>query len=118
MVYLIDDKKERQENDYNWTFSKLSNYKEILHPIYSLEELQGNSSKIFKEAKVILYHESFIDKSILSDEAAQKRKELTDYAQRENKYLVYFSGVVILDYWKGILHMYQILYYIKTFMFF
>ncbi|WP_197026347.1 response regulator [Polaribacter sp. Hel_I_88] len=41
---------------------------------------------------MILYHESFIDKSILSDEAAQKRKELTDYAQRENKYLVYFSG--------------------------
>jgi CheY-like chemotaxis protein len=92
MVYLIDDKKERQEKDYNWSSNRLKNYVDILQPIYSLKELQENNVKIFKESKVILYHESFIDKSILSDEAAQKRTELTKYAKREGKYLVYFSG--------------------------
>jgi len=92
MVYLIDDKKERQEKDYNWSSNRLKNYENILQPIYSLRELQENNVKIFKESKVILYHESFIDKSILSDEAARKRAELTKYAEREGKYLIYFSG--------------------------
>lgn len=92
MIYLIDDKKERQEKDYNWSSNKIKSYCEILQPIYNLEELQKNRDKIFKESRIILYHESFIDKSILSDVAAQKRKELTEFAERENKYLVYFSG--------------------------
>ena len=92
MIYLIDDKKERQENDYNWSFDRLNNYKDILKPIYNLNELQENRIQFFRGAKVILYHESFVDKSILSDEASQKRKELTEYAQKEGKHLVYFSG--------------------------
>ena len=92
MIYLIDDKKERQENDYNWSFDRLNNYKDILKPIYNLNELQENRIQFFRGAKVILYHESFVDKSILSDEASQKRKELTEYVQKEGKHLVYFSG--------------------------
>jgi hypothetical protein len=92
MIYLIDDKKERQEKDYKWSKERFDKNQDVLKPIYSLEELQEKKVKVFTEAKVILYHESFIDKSILSKEAEKKRKELTDYAQRNNKYLVYFSG--------------------------
>lgn len=92
MIYLIDDKKERQEKDYSWTSSKFEKYREVLTPIYNLEELQENNTTIFNEATVILYHESFIDKSILKNEAAEKRNELESYANKKGKYLVYFSG--------------------------
>jgi CheY-like chemotaxis protein len=92
MIYLIDDKKHRQEKDYKWTSQKLESYHEIIRPIYNLEQLKQNRNNVFKESDVILYHESFIDKSILSDEAAQKRKELTEYAHNMGKNLVYFSG--------------------------
>lgn len=92
MIYLIDDKKERQVKDYNWSSQKLDSYYEVLKPIYNLEELQENKIKVFKDADVILYHESFIDKSIINNEAAQKRKKLTEYAKKKDKYLVYFSG--------------------------
>jgi CheY-like chemotaxis protein len=75
MIYLIDDKKDRQEKDYSWSSKRLNVYHDILQPIYNLEELQKNSNEIFQEAKVILYHES-----------------LTEYARNKGKYLVYFSG--------------------------
>lgn len=92
MIYLIDDKKDRQKNDYNWPFSRLNEYNEILQPIYDLRELQENRNQVFESAKVIMYHESFIDKSVFSEQAAQKRKELRKYAQKKDKLLIYFSG--------------------------
>jgi hypothetical protein len=43
MIYLIDDKRDRQAKDYNWNFDKLSKYKNELKPIYSLQQIDNEN---------------------------------------------------------------------------
>lgn len=93
MIYLIDDKRLRQQKDYAWTDSKIELYRDVLKPIYNLEDLSESSSEIFKESNIVLYHESFIDNSVISSQSAIKRKQLEDFAKINPKFkLVIFSG--------------------------
>ena len=61
MIYLIDDKRIRQ-NDNGWSAEKVGLFKDILAPIYSAEELTDLRKEVlFIESNVILFHESFFD---------------------------------------------------------
>ena len=92
MIYLIDDKKIRQEKDYNWTNDRFEKYREYLQPIHTLEDLQSRSDQVFQEGNILLYHESFIDKTDIRNEALYRRKRLGEFSQNKNSYLVLFTG--------------------------
>ncbi|WP_313103139.1 hypothetical protein [Empedobacter sp.] len=92
MIYLIDDKKLRQEKDYNWSTSRFEEFNDIISPIYTLDELTQNSKKIFKEGNVVLYHESFLDLTPLRNEAIDRRKGIEEKAISNNLSVVFFSG--------------------------
>lgn len=93
MIYLIDDKKLRQETDFGWGEDKLEFYNHTVKTIYDLEGLKKNAEVIFKDGNVILFHESFLDNSNLKEEASLRRDKLEEFAKKhENFYLVIFSG--------------------------
>ncbi|WP_291087391.1 MULTISPECIES: hypothetical protein [unclassified Empedobacter] len=89
---MIDDKKLRQEKDYNWSTSRFEEFNDIISPIYTLDELTQNSKKIFKEGNVVLYHESFLDLTPLRNEAIDRRKGIEEKAISNNLSVVFFSG--------------------------
>lgn len=93
MIYLIDDKKKRQANDYGWDEDKITSYKNSLVVIYNINELINASSNVFKSGNTVIYHESFLDFSPDSSLAVEKRKKLEDFASKNSQFkLVIFSG--------------------------
>ena len=92
MVYLIDDKKFRQELDYSWTNERFNSFSSVITCVYTLEELHQKADDIFSENNIILYHESFIDQTYLSNEAIEKRNKLNTWSKNKNNLVVYFSG--------------------------
>jgi signal peptidase I len=95
MIYLIDDKKTRQENR-SWKSSKLKEYESQVTAIYSHKEIEEIRESIFQPGNLILFHDSFFDalgnkSSNLSDNF---RNKLTNYVAKNNIYLVYFSGSI------------------------
>jgi hypothetical protein len=93
MIFVIDDKKKRQEEDYGWTESKFKQHENNIQPIYSLDDLKSRSKDIFQQGNVILYHESFLDNTSIKNEAIIKRKQLEEYAKENlDFFLVFFSG--------------------------
>lgn len=93
MIYLIDDKKDRQENDLGWSSEKLNSFSDFLCPIYTLEELKNKVTEIFQEGNSILYHESFLDNTVLKKQASSKREKLDVFAAKHPSFnLVFFSG--------------------------
>lgn len=95
MIYLIDDKKQRQIN-FGWNTEKLSNYAQILQPIYSKEELDNLRETIFSSDNAILFHDSFFDNPINKHDKnlIEIRQELIKYASREKRTVVFFSGSI------------------------
>ncbi|WP_418637411.1 hypothetical protein [Winogradskyella sp.] len=93
MVYLIDDKKYRQENDFHWTTQRFDKYSDIIKPIYHLEEFTLLKDQIFKNGNIVLYHESFLDSTTSRVTSQQKRIELEEFAaNKDNFKLAIFSG--------------------------
>jgi hypothetical protein len=92
MVYLIDDKKSRQEFDYLWTNERFGQYKNIIKCIYTLDELENESKEVFSNDNIILYHESFIDQTTKSKESIDKRNKLYAWSENRGNIIVYFSG--------------------------
>ncbi|WP_296317641.1 response regulator [Winogradskyella sp. UBA3174] len=93
MIYLIDDKRKRQKIDFGFNEDKINNFVNELRPIYDLQELIVNSQNIFKKGNTVLYHESFLDNSLYSNEALDKRKHLEEFAKTNSDFnLVFFSG--------------------------
>lgn len=62
MIYLIDDKKSRQEN-FGWTDERLAHYADMLMPIRNADDLQQFQEDIYKADNVIIFHESFLSSS-------------------------------------------------------
>jgi CheY-like chemotaxis protein len=96
MIYLIDDKRDRQAKDYNWNFDRLSKYKNELKPIYSLQQIDDENLRenIFSEGSIIFIHESFfenIENKHIKD-SLKIREDLREKALKKNIWLVYFSG--------------------------
>lgn len=93
MIYLIDDKKKRQQIDFKWTEQKLARYSHTLIPIYDLETLEKESQKVFSQENVVMYHESFLNDTPLEGNASEKRRLLENFAnENPNFKLVIFSG--------------------------
>jgi CheY-like chemotaxis protein len=92
MIYLIDDKKNRQ-NEFGWNDDVFKEYVDIIRPIYSLDELELMSQMVFQEDNVILYHESFLDNTSKKTDALVKRQKLVKFAEEnENFHVAIFSG--------------------------
>jgi len=92
IVYLIDDKKSRQESDYFWSSERFGQFKNTIRCIYTLQELEKESEEVFSNDNIILYHESFIDQTNKSKEAIEKRNKLFAWSQNQGNVVVYFSG--------------------------
>ena len=93
MIYLIDEKKLRQEIDFGWTSDLLAKYKETLLSVHSLEELEFHANEILKDNNIVLYHESFLDNTHLNDKSAEKRAYLENFAKNNSSFLlIIFSG--------------------------
>ena len=96
MIYIFDDKKNRQEG-YRWTNKKFVEYTEFVTPVYYYSEVQDDSDrqKIFSQGNAILFHESFFDSDVNQHqkEAIEIRRNLEEFAQTNpNFYLAFFSG--------------------------
>lgn len=95
MIYLFDDKKNRQA-DYGWSKELLDKYNHFLTPIYSYKEINDNlRKKIFKEGNTILFHESFFDnvETFHQKDSLETRQRLNAYSEsNQNFNLVIFSG--------------------------
>jgi CheY-like chemotaxis protein len=93
MIYLIDDKKYRQSNDYGWDVERFaSNYNSVT-PIYDLVQLKEQSDEIRKRGNTVLYHESFLDHTSFKNKAVDQRKALEFFVtENSDFYLAIFSG--------------------------
>jgi len=95
MIYLIDDKKQRQSN-FGWNSNMLNDYRVVLCPIYSKQQLDTVRETIFSGNNVILFHDSFFDNPLNKHEKnpIEIRQELIKYATREKRIVVFFSGSI------------------------
>lgn len=95
MIYLFDDKKNRQE-DYGWSNELLDKYNDFLTSIYSYKEIDEKAIKeIFIEGNTILFHESFFDnvEKNHQKDSLETRQKLITYSKTNQKFnLVIFSG--------------------------
>lgn len=95
MIYLFDDKKNRQ-TDYGWSKVQFEKYNAYLTPIYSYGEIKADDrKKIFQAGNTILFHESFFDnvEIVHQKNSLEIRKKLNSYsAENKDFNLVIFSG--------------------------
>lgn len=95
MIYLIDDKIDRQKK-LKWNSEFLKSFEDVLVPIYLKEDLDKFKNEIFKENNVILFHESFFDNPINFHEmdVLQIRDNLKKYSEEKSSIVVFFSGSI------------------------
>lgn len=93
MIYLIDDKKDRQYKDFGWSAVKFSHYTGLIKPLYSIEEIIQIGEDLYKENNIILYHESFLDFTNDSKKALEQRRKLQNIAETKTDFsIAFFSG--------------------------
>jgi hypothetical protein len=97
MIYLIDDKKPRQEA-LGWNEFKFEKFNSIIKTIYSYKQIKEENlntvDKIYSDDSIILFHESFfdhVDNSHKKD-SIEIRNELISWYNDNNIPLVQFSG--------------------------
>jgi hypothetical protein len=95
MIYLIDDKIERQKN-LKWDKEYLAKYADVLFPIYFKDELDKVKSEIFKGDNIILFHESFFDnpQNLHEKDVLQIREDIRKYSDDKSTIVVFFSGSI------------------------
>lgn len=92
MIYLIDDKKRRQ-NDFGWTAEKFNHYSTLIKPLYTISDIVRIGDKLYDENNIVLYHESFLDFTSDKIRAVEQRKKLKDKAYSNNLLsIAFFSG--------------------------
>lgn len=92
MIYLIDDKKLRQ-NELGWSENKFSHYSSLIKPLYTIEDISQIEKDLYSENNIILYHESFLDFTSDKDKALKQREKLTKIAATSTRLSVaFFSG--------------------------
>lgn len=95
MIYLIDDKIERQSL-LGWSHDKLRLYQDFIFPIYLYQDINEElKEKIFTNGNVILFHESFFENNLNNNnkDVNEIRTKLEEFAIN-NKESIYvsFSG--------------------------
>lgn len=92
MIYLIDDKKERQ-NDFGWNSEKFSQFSKLIKPLYNLDDIDQIGDNLYNNNNIILYHESFLDFTINKNKAQEQRDKLKNIASESLSISVaFFSG--------------------------
>lgn len=97
MIYLIDDKKSRQDL-LDWNQIKFEKFNSILKAVYSFNQIEkeklNTKGKIYTTDSIILFHESFFDHIDNSHKKESDiiRNELYDWADKNNVPLILFSG--------------------------
>lgn len=95
MIYLIDDKKQRQEG-YGWNTDRINRYDGILKPIYTYENMEDDSFRrlMFEgDNNIILFHESFF-MGQNRDIVDLRGKIKTALEKNKNLIVVFFSGSI------------------------
>lgn len=102
MIFVIDDKVLRQEQDFGWTAKAFDRFTGFVHRVHDLEALQQRAEEIFQSGNAVLYHESFLDNTLSKEAAQEKRRKLEEYAQNNDGFfLVFFSGSINSRRWNG-----------------
>ena len=91
MIYLIDDKKRRQ-NEFGWSDDKLSTYTGLLVPLYNIDDIASVGDALYDKKNIILYHESFLDFTANNHKAVGQRKKLFEKAENNEITVAFFSG--------------------------
>lgn len=97
MIYLIDDKKPRQES-LGWNDLKFKKYNTIIKTVYTYKQIQeeelNTENKIYSEDSIIFFHESFFDHVDNSHKknSIEIRNELVNWCIEKEIPLVQFSG--------------------------
>lgn len=93
MIYLIDDKRERQQK-LKWSAEKLAHFGDVLFPIYSNTQLQAEKHQLFKTGNAVLFHESFFDNPLNKHDVDSVAigQALAEYSDRKTFPIVRFSG--------------------------
>lgn len=93
MIYLIDDKKDRQFKDFGWSEEKFAHYADFIKPLYSIEEISQIGDDLYKEKNILLYHESFLDFTNDNKKALEQRNKLQNIAEtKKDLSIAFFSG--------------------------
>jgi CheY-like chemotaxis protein len=96
MIYLFDDKKNRQ-TDAGWEEQRLNQFSDIIKPIYFYSEIEVESKRreVFSKGSVVLFHESFFD-NVLNrhhKDGLEIRNKLNEFSSENKDFLlVFFSG--------------------------
>ncbi len=95
MIFLIDDKKERQIN-FGWTSDLFHVFADVITPVYNNIELQKMKDRIFLSGNIILFHESFFDvpENRLAKDGPKIRTQILESATMKNQQVVLFSGSI------------------------
>lgn len=93
MIYLIDDKKDRQFKDFGWSEEKFAHYADFIKPLYSIEEISQIGDDLYKGKNILLYHESFLDFTNDNKKALEQRNKLQNIAEtKKDLSIAFFSG--------------------------
>jgi CheY-like chemotaxis protein len=92
MIYLIDDKDDRQK-DFGWSAEKFAHFSSIIRPLYDIEDIIQIGDDLYIENNIILYHESFLDFTSDKVKALKQREKLTKIAATTPRLsIAFFSG--------------------------
>lgn len=91
MIYLIDDRKTRQ-NDFGWSKDKLNKYSALLTTLYDIHDITEIGEALYDEDNVIMYHESFLDFTSYKSKAVAQRNKLLEKADKNEITVAFFSG--------------------------
>lgn len=91
MVYIIDDKRSRQQ-DYGWDDVRFSQYNDIIIPIWNMDSLAIHREEMLLDNNVILFHESFLssDDEERNSVINSLKSDIVEHAY--SLYVAYFSG--------------------------
>jgi len=95
MIYLIDDKKERQKN-LGWDEVNLKAYFDILKPIYTSGQIEAERINIFSADNIVLYHESFFDNpdNHHKKKSTEIKQDLINFSEKNKFIVIFFSGSI------------------------
>lgn len=91
MIYIIDDKKDRQSK-YSWTEEKLKFYKDEIVPIWTYEDMKSEDFRrqMFHEKNILIIHESFFNN--IEHHRVKNIVEVKERLKSRENLVIYFSG--------------------------
>lgn len=96
MIYLIDDKTNRQQ-DFGWDENKIGSFKDILISISRYDQIEDIELRklMFSDQNIILFHESFFDnvENKQNKDVNEIRNSLVKFAEKNGTFkVIFFSG--------------------------